>query len=84
MFGLGWVCFVLFCFVFLCFVLFCFALFCFVGLADGQEPVERDALMQAPCLNVAAEGCAEAPTQPSVSPMMEHLLSPDRLGGVTF
>jgi len=48
------------------------------------EPVEGDAMMQAPCLGIAAEGCAEVPTQPSVNPVVEHLLLPDRCGGVPF
>lgn len=52
-------------------------------MAAGPEPVERDALMQDPCLSVAAKGCAETLAQPGVTPMMEHLLSPDSRGGVS-
>lgn len=42
--------------------------------------MERGALMQAPWLSTAAEDYAEAPTDPRVATVMEHLLSPDRLG----
>lgn len=73
--------FVLFWVFLLCFDLLCFVLLCFAGLAAVGSAVGRGALVQAPCLSVAAESCTGAPAQHGI--LREHFLSPDRLGCVT-
>lgn len=60
-----------------CFVLFSFAL---LGWLLGKSQWKGMPWCRLQC---CCQGCAETPAQPGVSPMMEHLLSPDSLGSVS-